>query len=233
MKRNLSHARQVDIKQAGMVSLIVTVILMFVISITVLGFAQIIRRSQREALDNQLSTQAFYAAESGINDARTVLASNPTASLSTCAKPAAPNPFAALNYTVNAAANVSYSCLLVDPAPTALHYTLDPTSQSTIIPIKTGSFDSIKLHWDTKNDTSDLSACTVSGNLPTTDNWNCPYAMLRVDLTSTAVLSRQGLLKNTFTAFMSPVANGGGSVSFAGGGNQYGGTAAQGVRPAA
>jgi Tfp pilus assembly protein PilX len=56
-------------KQAGMVAIMVTMILMIVISLIVVGFAQISRRNQRQALDRQLSTQAFYAAETGVNDA--------------------------------------------------------------------------------------------------------------------------------------------------------------------
>ena len=46
---------------------------MIVMSLIVLGFAQISRRNQRESLDRQLSTQAFYAAESGVNDARELI----------------------------------------------------------------------------------------------------------------------------------------------------------------
>jgi Tfp pilus assembly protein PilX len=141
MSKHLS-TDPINIKQAGMVSIIVTVILMFVISITVLGFAQVIRRSQREALDNQLSTQAFYAAESGINDARTILAANPGSSVTSCAKPSPPNPFSTLDYTVDAAHGVSYSCLLVEPSPSQLKYDLDPSAQSKIIPIDTHELSS-------------------------------------------------------------------------------------------
>ena len=52
-----------------MVAILVTMNLMIVISLIVLGFAQISRRNQRQSLDRQLSTQAFYAAETAVNDA--------------------------------------------------------------------------------------------------------------------------------------------------------------------
>ena len=53
--------------QDGLVSIIIVVILMIVISIIVLSFAKVVRNEQRQTLDRQLSTQAYYAAESGVN----------------------------------------------------------------------------------------------------------------------------------------------------------------------
>jgi hypothetical protein len=53
--------------QRGIVSIAVTVILMTIITLIVLGFATIARREQQQALDRQLSADAYYAAESGVN----------------------------------------------------------------------------------------------------------------------------------------------------------------------
>jgi Tfp pilus assembly protein PilX len=58
--------------QQGFVSIVVSLIIMVILSLVTIGFAQIMSREQRQALDRQLSTQAFYAAESGVNDARNV-----------------------------------------------------------------------------------------------------------------------------------------------------------------
>ncbi|HET6924792.1 MAG TPA: pilus assembly PilX N-terminal domain-containing protein, partial [Candidatus Saccharimonadales bacterium] len=55
--------------ERGMVSIMVTLVMIIVITLIVIGFAQVVRRNQRETLDRQLSTQAYYAAETGINDA--------------------------------------------------------------------------------------------------------------------------------------------------------------------
>ena len=54
--------------ESGMASIIVTLIMSVVITLIVLGFAQVSTREQSNALQNQLSTTAYYAAESGIND---------------------------------------------------------------------------------------------------------------------------------------------------------------------
>jgi Tfp pilus assembly protein PilX len=68
----MTHQKQ---SQQGFVSIIVSVIIMVILSLVTIGFAQLMSREQRQALDRQLSTQAFYAAESGVNDARINLAS--------------------------------------------------------------------------------------------------------------------------------------------------------------
>jgi Tfp pilus assembly protein PilX len=65
--RNIRHAEQ------GLVSIVVTMIFLIVLSLIVVGFAQVARREQRESLDRQLSSQAFYAAESGINIAKSAI----------------------------------------------------------------------------------------------------------------------------------------------------------------
>lgn len=43
----------------------ITIVMMVVISLIVVGFTQVANRNRRQSLDRQLSTQAFYVAESG------------------------------------------------------------------------------------------------------------------------------------------------------------------------
>ncbi len=57
--------------QSGLVSILVSMIIMLIMTIVVITYSQIISREQRQTLDRELSTQAYYAAESAIN---TVLA---------------------------------------------------------------------------------------------------------------------------------------------------------------
>ncbi len=54
----------------GIVAITVTILFLIIISLTSLGLARMARREQRQALDNQLSRQALYLAEAGINDAK-------------------------------------------------------------------------------------------------------------------------------------------------------------------
>ena len=113
--------------EVGMISIMTTMVLMIIISLIALGFAQISRRNQRESLDRQLSTQAFYAAESGVNDARDLIANAVNAGTTVPDKDACDDNgagafYATLNPVIDAAKNVEYSCLLVDTAPTELRY---------------------------------------------------------------------------------------------------------------
>lgn len=60
---------RVSANEQGIVAIVVTLIFLIVISLTALGLAALARRESRQALDNQLSTQAYYLAQAGINDA--------------------------------------------------------------------------------------------------------------------------------------------------------------------
>src|SRR5689334_4150187 len=103
-------------QQAGMVSIMVTMILMIVLSLVVIGFAQIARRNSRQSLDRQLSTSAFYAAEAGVNDVRDLIKTQGTPP----AKPDCTNGSGATaayygglpSSTLDAAANVKYTCVM-------------------------------------------------------------------------------------------------------------------------
>src|SRR3954463_2749341 len=125
----MSTIQQRQVKERGMVSILVTMLLMVVITLIVLGFAQISRRNQRQAVDRQLSTQAFYAAEAGINDARnlikTALSSGATIPAKTdCTNGSGPAAafYSTLSPSLDTPNNVSYTCLMVDPAPKDLLY---------------------------------------------------------------------------------------------------------------
>src|SRR5258708_5693843 len=113
--------------QQGIVSIIVTIILMLVLTLIVLSFAKVSRREERNALDRQLSTQAFYAAESGINDSTVVIkswiasgSSNlNTDYMTTCTGFAAVAglPVALDPAKLSGSGAASYTCWFVDPSP--------------------------------------------------------------------------------------------------------------------
>src|SRR5487761_1358632 len=93
--------------QAGIASITVTMIMMIVISLIVLSFAQIARREQRQSIDRQLSVQAYYAAESGANIARTAILASPSPIMKNTCGPNAQFP----NNVIDAQTNVSITCL--------------------------------------------------------------------------------------------------------------------------
>lgn len=219
--------------EKGMVSIMVTMILMIVIALIVVGFAQLSRRTTRESLDRQLSTQAFYAAESGINEARklietAVAAGQPVPAKTTCdaGSGASSTFYGGLDTTLTD--NVSYSCLLVNPAPKTLVYN-DIGTKGTVIPLisATGSnFTSLKLNWQSKtNSSTPLTGCptSINGSFSQVNNWSCGYGVLRFDLVSVAggSLDANTLANATMTSFAVPLSANGtnGPVGFSAGGN--------------
>ncbi|MBP7807565.1 pilus assembly PilX N-terminal domain-containing protein, partial [Candidatus Saccharibacteria bacterium] len=106
--------------QAGLVSIVVTMVFLSVITLITVSFAFLMRREQRQVLDRQLSTQAFYAAESGVNDAVAALkAGTITGDIDTCGSPP---------YDENLSSVISYSCMLIDQSPDSLEF--DPIAIS-------------------------------------------------------------------------------------------------------
>jgi len=205
-------------RQAGMASILITMITMIVVSLIVLGFATISRREQGNTLDQQLSTQAFYAAESGIEDARNVIAAAIRTGKAVPGKTDCTNNTDGGNYTPNyptgnatildSAHNVSYSCLLVSPNETSLVYD-GVGDQSQVIPITaTQNVRQIQITWTPTSSPGGTTAqCpgSTTNTFTSTTNWTCGYGLMRMDLVPTqGTLTRTGLENGDLTAFFEP-----------------------------
>lgn len=201
-------------RESGIVAIMVTLILMIVISLIVLGFAQISRRNQRQTLDHQLSTQAFYAAETGVNDVSKAIRAAMARGTAIAPKPDCQSNgggfYSGLNSVIDEANSVEYTCLTVDPAPTSLVYS-NIGSKSTIVPLTAqgGSISSLTFTWQSKE-----SGAAPADNCPANPtsfaaagSWNCGYGVLRFDLvpTSGSSLSVAGLQSQAMTSFMVPL----------------------------
>lgn len=183
--------------ERGLASIMITMIMMIVITLIVIGFAQVSRREQRQALDQQLSAAAYYAAESGVNDAINLLVSNPNAGeKKTCGKDPANtnwdglyNPNANKGNILDEGSDVRYTCLLVNPQPGQLEKDLSVGS-AWVVPLKTANgtnFSSIRFVWTRLGGTGVVSNCPATSgtyyNFPAVGGaWNCPYGLLRYDL---------------------------------------------------
>lgn len=214
----LRHSEQ------GMVAIMTTMVLMIVISLIVLGFAQISRRNQRESLDRQLSTQAFYAAETGVNDVRELIqtaVANGTAvaEKNGCTDAGVGGFYSSLNPDIDTSRGVKYSCLLVDPTPSVLRYR-NVNTTSTIIPViraDGSSVNRIQLDWQSLIPGATTAGCPTSvpaaagnGVFQATGAWTCAYGVLRFDLVPTGSNRNADQLRNaTMTTFAVPFASGG------------------------
>ncbi len=207
--------------ERGVVSIIVTLVLMLIISIVVVGFARLTRREQRQALDRQLSTQAYYAAETAVND--TIKRLDDTVApvdqnqdyTDDC------NEFIAL-YSLSsqidgASGTVSYPCLFVDPSPTTLEYTSIGLDSSKVIPLKDKAgtpINEVFVRWEDKGGGSNMAGCgaanpTVLPPATGAGAWDCDTGMMRVEIVeipppAPAAITRDSLADSTMTVFLFP-----------------------------
>lgn len=206
----MNKRRQLIEDQNGLVAIVVTVILMIVISLITLGFAQVTRREQRQALDNQLATQAFYAAESGVNLAKYKLSQGYEGPKETCGPDAT---FTPPDYNVSADGSVKITCLLINSELRYQEYqNVGSGSRVGLLKDQTGNnFTEIFIAWE-NSDQNALSGCTSNlGVFPTLnagDPWNCSEPLLRVDLVPVnGSLTQDNLAQNQFTAYLYPTTN--------------------------
>lgn len=190
--------------EAGLVAIIVATIVMIILSLITIGFARLMQREQRQALDRSLSTQAFYAAESAVNDAVFQIQNNNySADKSTCGTDAT------FTGDVNAAIGASYTCLLIDQSPPTLEYTQGSitTTSSKIIPIRADgsvSIGQMRFAWEDPSITSPTYTCPTL-NFPTYTTWGSTRpGILRLDLIPANTLDRASLINNTLSLYLYP-----------------------------
>lgn len=223
MSRNTKTER----REAGMVAIMVTMILMIVISLLVLGFAQISRRNQRQALDRQLSTQAFYAAETGVNDVARILNAAAPGTVIPAKDTCGSNGnvfYAGLTPDLPGENDVSYTCLLVDPTPDELVYD-NVGSTSTVFPVvaESGSIGSIRLTWQPVQSSNpadppaaQLCPTSTTNTFSGGSAWACGYGVLRFDLVPTVgALTLNGIQASTMSTFVVPLRPGSAGVTTA------------------
>ncbi len=123
--------------QGGAVSIVITMIITILISLVSIGFARIVLREQRNTLDKQLSTQAFYLAEAGVQDVIKAVQQDGFNGEKTECAPDSEAPDLVLNPQVDPVnPGLEYTCVLISQAPFTLEYGNVEEGFSTIVPIK-------------------------------------------------------------------------------------------------
>lgn len=219
---NYKNNHQLHIRQAGFVSIVVTLIIMTVLSLIVLSFARQSRREQRQALDRQLSSQAFYAAESGINDAVEAIEAGYTANKTNCDE--LPGSGALSDSEI--ADGVEYSCLLIDQKPTTLIYDSVSLVDPTLLEMRFDAVpDKIVISW--QNDENKTGFSNQYKKFPKVNDLDGNTGILRVALTklpSSGAFTRASLNDNTYHVFLYPKGGSGTTIaSFVGGDNSSNG----------
>jgi type IV pilus assembly PilX-like protein len=209
--------------ESGFASLVVGLVLVVVLALLTVGFAQLSLHEQRQALDNQLASQAYYAAESGINDALSDMTTNINPATGnpyiTPANASATNcmtglPAGALtsNPVIDAATNVSYSCLLVNFNTNDLEYTnVQPDDSRTTVTASSQPLDKLTISWASTDNRTALPAA-ISG-LKTAAAWAYP-AVLQFSITPLGSTTRNNLIDNSITVYAYPQAGGSNTLNY-------------------
>lgn len=151
--------------QEGLASIFISMIMMIVITLLVLGFVQFANKEASQVLTRQLSTAAFYVAESGVNEVKSVyqqVGSN-IPSKSICSNNTSSSNTANTTYiqTLGSTSNISIPCLLVSNTTNHIRDNL-ALGSSWITPINSGNgnINYLTIGWQN----SRLSSQNISQN---------------------------------------------------------------------
>lgn len=194
--------------ESGLVSIIVSIVLVTLIALIATSFALLSRRETRQALDRQLSTQAFYAAESGVNDAVQKV-NGDTQDYKTCDQ--AGNLNQNLGNQINDDFNLSYTCVLIEENPTSLAANVS-TDDATILRVQTDApIGRLRVSWqDGRPGPSQSFASNLVYNLPqstftNSSSFHYYTGILRMNIIPVKdTISRTDLIENTQTLFLYP-----------------------------
>jgi hypothetical protein len=196
--------------EKGMVSIVVSMIMMLLITLITLGFTTIMQRELRQSSDRQYSLQAFYAAESGINDAYRALKQGGAQLRKTDCTTSASSPLKK-NGPVADGGTVDYTCLQIESELPDLRFSdVSPSrGRQTAIQTKDGaSISRLKFEWD-----RDVAHTTFPGgtSLPSALAW--PGAA--PDMMRVTVFKRiSGTNYEAKNFYLIPSAGGPGTVNF-------------------
>lgn len=217
--------KHTKLSNAGMVSFTVTIVMLLIITLITVGFTQVAQRNQREALDRQLSSQAFYAAESGVNAAvdkiRTDIKAGSIKPQTTCGNDSSDYKPA----TLQTDPEVKVTCVMVDPSPENIRMTasqhvsrvavIDPVDANEN-PITLGN---LNIEWSpSENGGASPQTGCLNGWLFPESSGTCGYALLRVDLMqfqNLGTTNSDTMAQSTITLFNKPTSTGTGVYNIA------------------
>lgn len=137
---------RVTTNQQGGVSFLTVIFLSLILVIVTMSFVRITINEQREAIDDDLVTRAFYAAESGVEDGKRAIVDylngGPAPDDGTCSP--APGQSGELDV---GNLEAEYTCQLIEMTPGEFKTTLGAW-ESIVIPLRgTGGFDRVNVEW--------------------------------------------------------------------------------------
>lgn len=174
--------------QRGAVSMITVIFIAIILTILTTSFIRLTINEQRESTDDDLTTRAYYAAESGVQDAITAIKAGTVTNGADCTPETG-------NGELSASDNLdtAYTCQTIDESPSNYQAFLEE-GESVFFRLESSSNDiqSLNIKWHIKGTGSDADgsdiALRASNDLPQQSAWgsgsdNYP-AMLRTQIIS-------------------------------------------------
>jgi len=204
-------------KEQGFVAIFSVLIIMALLSLVVIGFSKATRTAQREALDEQLNNQAFYAAESGINDARVYIKASPGNFEKTDCQTGGEGYFTSgYNTGIDSDLQTGYSCVLVTGEVKDLNYDVPVQGKGSpkiapVIPGNGQNVSSFTVSWKGIDSSHQVQArpalvSAYPNMLPPAGNWTSnDVGMVRLDIVPTNLLDRSSMARRSYTVFLYPV----------------------------
>lgn len=172
--------------EKGFATIVVSIVVAVIITLITLGYAGAMNRQQRQALNQVLNAQAYYASESGVNDVLADIVNNPTIG-------AQSNCGATRQIPDNNGSDVGASirCTNIDPDPPFLYYQSIPTDSNSAQYIRfsgrTG-VDRLRISWNPANNSNPTALPASPVSTPfyasstggTTPNWPSNVGALRM-----------------------------------------------------
>lgn len=121
--------------ESGFAPLIITIVIVTILILLTLSFVELMRSNQYNGLNKQLNSDAYYAAESGINDAIEALHAGFDQPKTTCGPIAQSAAVPGSQYLDNNHVSGNqdlYSCLLINSSPDSLRYGSVGTNNPTV-----------------------------------------------------------------------------------------------------
>ena len=208
----------------GFASIVIALILIIVLALLTVGFAQLARREQATSLNKQLAIQANYAAESGINDAiidiknSVYTAAKGNTSFNRCMTP--PAGSATSNNTIDSGTQVLYTCLLIDLSPNNLQFNITAYGDKYTTFQTSSALRQMTFAWGSTNTSSATFPTSAQlGQFTPHSNWGNFPPVLQVTLTpySAGNFSRSNLINNSFTTYLYPSSSGTSSINYSAG----------------
>lgn len=213
------HKHIYSSKQSGAVSMITVLFVTMIFTVLVLGFVRLMISEQRQATDDDLSSRAYFAAESGVEDAKAALAEymmsggsfSPTqqATAESC------DTFGQEFLIDEPGLETEVTCQTIEPNLSDVLADSVPAWHSFLIPLRTQeNYSRLQLEWHRpENDGTTFNLRGSELSLPVPDDWlvaQHPAAlkMTLIRASSTGNFDEDAIIEDTRIVHMLPSSSG-------------------------